>query len=66
MKLVNNMFPDNIKDDLLERRHYISNRLVYLKYKIENVSTNDETIELYNELTIELNLIDKILANIKA
>lgn len=66
MKLVNNMLPDNIKDDLLERRHYISNRLVYLKYKIENVSTNDETIELYNELTIELNLIDKILANIKA
>jgi hypothetical protein len=60
------MLPDNIKDDLLERRHYISNKLVYLKYKIESLPTNDETIELYNELTIELNLIDKILANIKA
>lgn len=66
MKLVNKMLPDNIKDDLLERRHYISNKLVYLKYKIESIQTNDETIELYNELTIELNLIDKILANIKA
>jgi len=66
MKLVKNMFPDNLIKEIQERRHYIANRLIYLKYNIDNLPENNETIELFNELSSELILLDKILPNLKA
>jgi len=66
MELVKNMFPDNILKDILERRHYIANRLTYIKYNIDNLSETEDNKELFNELSSELILLDKILSYLKA
>lgn len=66
MKLVKNMFPDNLIKEIQERRHYIANKLIFLKYNIDNLPKNNETLELFNELSSELILLDKILAYLKA
>lgn len=66
MKLVKNMFPDILIKEIQERRHYIANRLIFLKYNIDNLPENNENIELFNELSSELILLDKILLNLKA
>lgn len=66
MKLVKNMFPDILIKEIQERRHYIANRLTYLKYNIDNLSETDDNIELFNELSSELILLDKILSYLKA